>query len=228
MKLSISVDRLTGTRDVTLAVREAVIAGWTGRDHAAVERHISELEAVGVPRPPTTPVYYRVAAARLTHAKTIEVTGPDSSGEIEFVLVGVGGETCVGIGSDHTDRKLETYSVTASKQLCDKPVSKTFWPLAEVVAHWDQLMLRSYATVGGKRALYQEGTVANMLPPGDLIRGYAASAAGLPEGIVMFCGTLPAIGGVRPAEHFDAEIEDPVMHRRIDFGYGVRTLPSLG
>ena len=48
------------------AVRELVIAGWTGKDVAALEKHIRELEAIGVKRPKTTPIFYRVAAALLT------------------------------------------------------------------------------------------------------------------------------------------------------------------
>ncbi|OYX11437.1 MAG: hypothetical protein B7Z15_11810, partial [Rhizobiales bacterium 32-66-8] len=50
----------------TLLIRTAVIAGWTGRDKVALEKHIVELEELGVARPASTPIYYRCAAARLT------------------------------------------------------------------------------------------------------------------------------------------------------------------
>ena len=122
-----------------LSVNQAVIAGWTGRDAVARDRHIAELEAIGIARPASTPIYYRVAARRLTTATSIEVSGPDSSGEVEFVLFGAGGRIFVGAGSDHTDRKVETYSVTVSKQMCDKPVSPVLWALDEVGDHWDQM-----------------------------------------------------------------------------------------
>ena len=36
------------------------------------------------------------------------------------MLIGWQGRIFVGLGSDHTDRKVETYSVTVSKQMCDK------------------------------------------------------------------------------------------------------------
>ena len=68
-------------------VVETVIAGWTGRDAAAVEKHIKELEALGVKRPATTPIFYRVSSARLTIDRRIEVLGESSSGEVEFVLL---------------------------------------------------------------------------------------------------------------------------------------------
>ena len=65
-------------RDV--AIENAVVAGWTGRDATAVEKHIRELEALGVKRPASTPIFYRVSAARLTTDAEIEVVGEDISG----------------------------------------------------------------------------------------------------------------------------------------------------
>ena len=38
---------------------ELVIAGWTGRDEAALRKHIEELAAIGVKPPKTTPIFYR-------------------------------------------------------------------------------------------------------------------------------------------------------------------------
>jgi len=93
-------------------VKELVIAGWTGRDVAALEKHIRELEAIGVKRPKTTPIFYRVAASLLTSADAIEVLGDQSSGEAECVVYSVDGGLFVGIGSDHTDRKAEAVGVS--------------------------------------------------------------------------------------------------------------------
>jgi len=89
---------------LTLSIEQAVIAGWTGRDPVARDKHIAELEAIGIARPATTPIYYRCSARRLTTADIIEVCGADSSGEVEFVLIGWQGRIFVGLGSDHTDR----------------------------------------------------------------------------------------------------------------------------
>ena len=90
---------------LALAIDQAVIAGWTGRDPVARDKHIAELEAIGIARPASTPIYYRVSACRITTADSIEVSGGDSSGEVEFVLIGWQGRIFVGAGSDHTDRK---------------------------------------------------------------------------------------------------------------------------
>ncbi|MCG8507042.1 MAG: DUF2848 domain-containing protein [Sphingomonadales bacterium] len=210
-------------RTATVSVRHAIIAGWTGRDPVAVEKHIKELEELGVPRPASTPIYYRVAASRITTASQIQVTGTESSGETEFVLLKHDGRLWVGVGSDHTDRKVETYNITVSKQMCEKPMAHTFWTLDDVRDHWDRLELRSWTADG---ELYQEGSVAAMRMPDELMTQYAGK--GLPDDAVMFCGTLAAIGGVRPSPQFSFELNDPVLGRKIAHAYEITELPVLG
>jgi hypothetical protein len=211
-----------------VGIDDAIVAGWTGRDAAAVEKHIRELEALGVKRPASTPIFYRVSAARLTTAAEIEVVGTDSGGEVEFVLLQHDGRTWVGTGSDHTDRKVETYGVTISKQMCDKPLAPEFWAFDEVAPHWEELKLRAHVSENGERKLYQEGGVGAMLAPLDLVGRYLGNAGRLPDNTIMFCGTLAARGGVRPTGRFEFEIEDPVLGRKIAHAYSVRTLPILG
>ena len=224
--LALTLHERHGAAPVAMEVREAVIAGWTGRDPVARDKHIAELEALGVPRPASTPIFYRVAAARVTSADRLEASGGASSGEVEFVLFRHAGETYVGVGSDHTDREVETYNITVSKQMCDKPVAPDVWRLADVLAHWDQMILRSYATIDGARHLYQEGTLSGMLPVATLVeRGFGGT---LRDGCVMFGGTFAAKGGIRPAARFDYEIEDPVLKRTIRHGYEIAILPVMG
>ena len=208
-----------------VTVNNMIIAGWTGRDPAAVEHHIKELEAIGVKRPASVPIFYRVSVARLTTASSIQVLGEHSSGEVEFALLQWQDRLWVGTGSDHTDREAETYGVSLSKQMCEKPVAPQFWRFDDVAPHWDRLILRSYATVEGHRALYQEGSVTAILHPEDLISRVGRT---LPNGTIMFCGTFAAHGGVRPADRFDFELEDPVRKKKITHGYDVFTLPVLG
>ena len=69
------------------AIQQLIIAGWTGRDEAALRKHIKELEEIGVKPPKTTPIFYRVSANLFCHAEEIQVSGPDTSGEVEFVLI---------------------------------------------------------------------------------------------------------------------------------------------
>jgi len=225
--LSFTVDAQDTTTPLTLAIDQAVIAGWTGRDPVARDKHIAELEAIGIARPASTPIYYRVSARRLTTEDSIEVSGEDSSGEVEFVLIGWQGRIFVGCGSDHTDRKVEAYGVTVSKQMCDKPVASVLWELEDVIGHWDQMILRSFAWIDGQRVLYQEGKLDGMLPVTDLIkRGFGEK--GLPDGCAMFGGTFAAKGGIRPAKRFEFELEDPILKRVIRGAYDVAEMPVLG
>jgi hypothetical protein len=207
-----------------IPIRQLVIAGWTGRDKAAVEHHIAELEAIGVRRPRTTPCFYRLGANLLTSAAEVEVVGDDSSGEVEFVLIAGADGLYVGVGSDHTDRKVEAYGVTVSKQMCPKPVSAELWRMADVQPHWDQLRLSSHVTRGGERLLYQEGPVSKMLSPLDLIARFPDSPGKLPEGTAMYCGTLAVQGTMGGGELFEIELHDPVLKRSLKHRYAARCL----
>jgi hypothetical protein len=221
--LDVKLVSSAGEASARVPVNQLIVAGWTGRDRAAVEKHIKELEELGVKAPSTTPVYYRVAAARVTTAPAIQVAGGASSGEVEFVLAQWNGDLWVGLGSDHTDRQAETFDVTVSKQMCEKPVASTFWRFADVEAQWDDILMRSYIPGTGERVLYQQGKVSGMIAPRELIAGF--NPKGLPEGAMMFCGTFAAIGGIRPAPRFEAEIEDPRTGRRISLAYDIQELP---
>ncbi|MFZ9679766.1 MAG: DUF2848 family protein, partial [Quisquiliibacterium sp.] len=58
-----------------VSIERLVIAGWTGRDAQAVQHHIDELAAIGVPAPSSVPVYYRVAESLLTQQSQFQVLG---------------------------------------------------------------------------------------------------------------------------------------------------------
>jgi hypothetical protein len=219
---------LAGHGEISFEINQLVIAGWTGRDAATVEHHIAELEAIGVRRPSTVPCFYRVAATLLSTDVAIQVPGTDSSGEVEFVLFATPHGLLVGIGSDHTDRKVESYGVTVSKQMCGKPVGRDLWRFADVQAHWDQLVMRCWrergGERGGERALYQEGSVTKMLAPSDLIERYTAGVT-LPLGTAMFCGTHAVIGEMGFGDAFEVELSDPVRALALRHRYVVAALP---
>jgi len=221
--------RVPGERKLELSkIKNLVVAGWTGRNTAALEAHIKELEAIGVKRPKSVPIFYRVAYSLLTTADSIEVMADKSSGEVEFVLYSLDDGLWVGLGSDHTDRKAETVGVTLSKQLCAKPVGGTLWRYDEVKPHWDKLTLRAFVPGdGGKRRLYQEGPVTNMRSPEELIRLYTGGAI-LARGTAMFCGTFAVHGEISYSGTFDIELEDPVLKRKLTHRYRIVSLPNEG
>ena len=212
---------------VPVEVGNLVIAGWTGRDVAALEDHIEELKSIGVQPPSRVPLYYRVAANLLTQADSIQVLGDDTSGEAEPVLVGTPDRLWVTVGADHTDRKVESYGVAVSKQLCPKVIGRAVWRFEDVEPHWDRLILRSFVEEGGKPVLYQEGTLARIRTPRELIAGWRDGDKRLPPGVAMFCGTIPAIGTIRSAPRFTMELEDPVLGRKIAHAYRIQALPVV-
>lgn len=225
--LSLSLQERSAITQRSVTPERLVIAGWTGRDAAAVEKHIVELELLGVKRPSRTPIFYAGSVSRLTTAAAIEVLGEQTSGEAEYLLLQHNNALWVGVGSDHTDRELEAYGVAASKQICEKPLGSQFWRYDDVAAHWDELKLRSYATINGQRQVYQDGSVAQMLPPSKLITLFTDGQNRLPENTLMFCGTVPVHGGIRSADGFECELEDPVLGRKLRSSYTVKALPIL-
>ncbi|AOB26668.1 MULTISPECIES: DUF2848 domain-containing protein [Bordetella] len=227
MKIAFQVQADGATRTVETEIRNLVVAGWAGRDRAAIEHHIEELAELGVPRPSSVPLYYRIAENQLSQAARVQAVGPDSSGEAETFVFSAGGELYVSLASDHTDRKLEAHSVALSKQVCVKPVASDAWRHADVAEYWDELVLRSYIVENGAEVLYQEGTLASLRTPQDLIAGYTQGQASLPEGTGMTCGTVAAIGGIRASTTFIMELHDPRRQRSLRHRYDVEVLPEI-
>ena len=209
-----------------VAIDTLIVAGWTGRDEAALRHHIVELGALGIRPPSSMPVFYRISTANLTQARRLQVLGPDTSGEVEPVIVSLSDGLWLAVGSDHTDRKAEAVGIALSKQLCSKVLGTALWRLDDVAAHWDRLVIRAFATIEGARILYQEGALAAIRPLSDLL-GRLPGGPELAPGTMMFCGTIGAIGGIRPASRFEMELEDPVRGLTLSHAYDVEALPVV-
>jgi hypothetical protein len=227
MKLSFQLDAGAESKRLDTDIQTLIVAGWSGRDVASIEHHIEEMAVLGVARPSALPLYYRIGHNQLTQEKKIQVVGESSSGEVETFVFAVDGELFVSIASDHTDRKLEAYSVAISKQACPKPVGTTAWRFADVSKHWDDLIIRSYIKEGNATVLYQEGPLASLRTPANLIAGFADGATVLPKGMGMTCGTVGAIGGIRPSTSFTMELFDPHRQRTLSHHYDVDILPEV-
>ena len=208
--------------EVDLSIDHLFVAGWTGRNNEAVDHHIEELRALGISPPSQVPLYYRVSGLLLTQNTTIDVLGAGTSGEVEPLLIQKNGEIWIGLASDHTDRDLEMHSVAASKQACPKPVANELWRLGDVEDHLDSLILRCWIDEGGEWNLYQDGALSNIRPLSELI-----GKSGFGDNAAMLCGTLGAIGGVRPASRYKMELVDPVLDRTIRLNYSVTKLPIV-
>ncbi len=222
----LTFETTTGALDISIDL--LIVAGWTGRDAAKVQHHIDELAEIGVQPPSQVPLYYRVGAGLLTQAPQISVVGPDTSGEAEpFVVSDAAGRLWLGLASDHTDRALETLSVAKSKQVCPKPVAAKIWSFDQVSAHLDELMLTSEIKENDSDdwTPYQSGALTAIRPLRELMRGLPEEK--LPAGAAMLCGTIPAIGGIRPARSFRMSLTDPVLGTTITHEYHVTELPVI-
>ncbi len=208
---------------LAFTARRLLIAGYTGRDPAAVEAHIAELEREGVPRPERVPWVFVANPQLLQTSGAVWAYDDRSSGEAEYVLLIDRDGVFVAIGSDHTDRGLERASIERSKQLYPRTLSAQAWRLDELLPRWDGLRLRSWTVDGGERAPYQDGALAQLIRPEALLD--LAGASGEP-GTVVFSGTLPVLGGsVRAASRFETELSDADGRALASLGYDVRLLP---
>ncbi len=216
MRLSID-----GTERV-FAPEALVVIGYAGRDRAAVEHHIDELAALGVPRPASIPLFMAFSPGLIAQEPSMAVTGANTSGEAEIVVVVDGDEAFVTVGSDHTDRDLEAVHMIASKAVCPKPVAASGWAASAVGDRWEDLWLRSRIDGG---VLYQDGSAAMNRHPLELVA--TIPWAGSPPGcFVAFTGTVPVIGDIRPSDTFSAELSGPGLPP-IKLSYRVETVPEL-
>ena len=189
---TLTFDVLGSDERLELSTYDLVVAGYTGRDEASVQHHIDELAAIGIPAPDSVPSFYELASELVTQEDRIQVSGSNSSGEVEPVLIRLAGRLFLSVGSDHTDRDIERSSVAESKAACPKPVSKTAVALDGLSLDWDAI--DAHSTVDG--AEYQRGRLDALRIPTDVLDLYDARKDGQKRDLVMFCGTLPLIDGV--------------------------------
>jgi len=192
--LNLVVKGKGGTYEFVFPVKRMVNAGYVGRDQEAVKRHIEELKVNGIPAPEEVPTLYPVASY------------------------------LVGVGSDHTDRKLEADSIIKAKQMCPNVMSTTVWPYEEVKSVWDNLEMRSWVVKDGNRILYQETRLEAILTVEDLVSFVKQKVTdGDLESMVIFSGTVAAIGGEMIAgEGFEVELRNPETGESLRCDYQVK------
>ncbi|NKX53674.1 DUF2848 family protein [Arthrobacter mobilis] len=188
--LAFSVDG-TG-EEIVLSGFTAVVAGYTGRDLAAVQHHIDELAAIGVAPPPEIPMFYPMPPELFDTSGRHTGSEHLTSGEVEPVYIRHAGRYFLGIGSDHTDRDLETQDVAASKRACPKPVSRTVIAVDDLAAlSLDECVARCW--VDGDR--YQEGTLSGLRTPKEIVDLFLERTGLGDDDFVCLGGTLPLLDG---------------------------------
>ncbi|MDV6208075.1 DUF2848 family protein [Rhodococcus erythropolis] len=184
-----------------------IVAGYTGRDEAAVRHHIDELAAIGVAPPAQVPMLYTMNSDTTSVAENVEIDGHNTSGEVEPVILRHSGKYFLGVGSDHTDRDLETIDIADSKRACPKPLCSNVIEIPDWESfEWDSCTMRSW--VDGK--LYQEGTLANLRTPTDLLGILAERHSDDGNDLICFAGTLPLLDGeFTPGHRWALELTIP-------------------
>jgi hypothetical protein len=211
---------------MTFTPDRLICCGWVGRDRAALEAHIEELAALGIPRPGRVPIFLNFSPYLVTNDRRVTVVSDKSSGEVEYVLLCRGGKMWVTVGSDQTDRDVETKSIPGSKQMYVKYVADVCWPYEDVQAHWDALILRCWITHRGVRTLYQEAPLASILSPSELLANLPDGRFAANDHVVLFSGTIATTAGLVYGDAYEIELDDPVRKRKITGAYAVTILPQ--
>ena len=220
VELELTVNRLNrGPEKIVFSAKRMFNAGWVGSDRKALQHHINELAAVGVAAPKNIPTLLALGNHLLTRSRHIQVHGPQTSGEVEWVLLWHRGEILVTVGSDHTDRKLESVSVAKSKNMCLNVIAPEAWPYEEVKDHFKRLELHCTVNRGGKESLYQEDRCGAILAPEYWIEDLRQRLGGLEDGLVLFSGTIGTLEGLVAGDGYDFQLHDPVLNRTIRHGY---------
>lgn len=220
--LALTLDDRRGSSPVTFDAERLICCGWVGRDADALQAHIDELAHLGVPPPTRVPIYMNLSCYLLTTHDEVEVVSGTTSGEVEYVLLRRGKTMWVTVGSDQTDRCIETQSIVASKQMCGKYVARRCWAFEEVADHWDRLTLRCWITKDDERMLYQDSPLGSILGPQELLEKAPDGTVDSTAGLVLFSGTIATKSGLIYGDAYELELEDPVLHRTIRGEYRVK------
>ncbi len=217
-----------GSKKLSFEIRKLINVGRSTRDVSGVKKHLNELRKSGVAilEPNKFPIFFPKTTDRITTSNRFEVLpGSKTSGEVEYVLLLDGDNIYVTVGSDHTDRELQKTSVLASKEICYNVFAPKVWRYEDVKEYWDDLIMRSWVEKNGQRQLYQEGKLVKMIRPEKLIEEVKSHVAGNLNGMVIFSGTLPTIGGeLCYSPYFEIELVDEHAGRTIKHAYSVETI----
>jgi 4-hydroxyphenylacetate 3-monooxygenase len=202
--------------------------GFTMRDAEKMQRHLEEVYKHGITelicaRPP---LVMPISPWAVLTDNAIEVQRSRTSGEVEIVtLVDDAGEVYAGVGSDHTDRALETVDIAWSKQVAPNVVAPTVWRWSEVRGHWDDVVMESWVVDDGVRVHYQSASVAEFWTPTEMLAGVRESVVPVPGALILFSGTVVSLDEqLRFGHEWSLRMHDPVLGRTITHDYHVTVL----
>ena len=179
-----------------------LIVGYSGSNIEKIKEHIKELkEHLGVPEPKRIPTIFECSRELLTTEKNIKFIGDMTSGEVEYLIIKHSNEIYIGIGSDHTDRKLESISVPKAKQI----------------------EAESYQNIDRKKVLYQKGKLSEILPVEKII-SELENRVGNIEDSVIFSGTVPLASTFKYGNEFICKIFDKNNNSTLNLNYKINKI----
>ena len=232
---------------IDVDVKKLGCSRHAGRNVESTNEFLDEIRAKGYKIHPAAGICFR-SRYLITNEQAIEVQGPQTSGEVEFVAAVHQGDVFVSVGSDHNDRSLEELSTSMlgkvwdtakSKQMVPAVVAREAWPYADVQAHWDDIVLKSYVTASRQRVSYQEFRLGDLCD----LEHYLGRCSWLREdGSILLGGSgsiLPSVPqhvyqgqsslqDVTFPHDFHFEMFDPVLVRTIAHSYTVLSLEAPG
>ncbi len=237
----------TGPYSIEVEVKKIGCSRHAGRNLESTNEFLNEIRAKGYQIHQAAGICFR-SRYLVTNEQTIEVQGPQTSGEVEFVAAVHEGDVFVSVGSDHNDRSVEelwtamlgkVYDTAKSKQMAPAVVAGEAWPYDDVKGHWDDIVLKSYVTASGQRVPYQEfrlgdlfdlehylGRCSWLREDGSILLGGSGSVLpSVPQHI--YKGQSPLQDVTFPCD-FHFEMFDPVLDRTIAHSYTVLSLEASG
>lgn len=182
------------------------------------------MSKLGVATPSTIPTLYPVSNQLSTYSDSFQVQHHETSGEIEFVLIWANNEMDVTVGCDHTDRKLEAFSVPMSKQACPNILAQEVWKFEDLADHWSQIELTCWIKLGDIEEPYQQGTCGDLMSPKALIENFKQMNIDQ-NGNVFYSGTIGTVGStLRYRDEYVIEMKDPVLDGSITHHYRLEYL----
>ena len=210
--------------ELSFNLNRVLIVGYSGSNTKKIMEHIEELEKeLGVPAPKKIPTIFECSREVLTSEPKISFVGDMTSGEAEYLIIKHLNKIYIGLGSDHTDRKLESISVLKSKQVCPKPFSTKLWLYDDIKEYWNNIRLESYQTINNEEILYQKGTLAEILPVEKII-AELENRVGNIEDSIIFSGTVPLISGFKYGSTFKGKLIDDHKKRSLELKYSINVI----
>jgi len=230
----------------TVNVKKLCLGIGTSRNVEAIRESLRKLSDEGYRI--MEPAYIcKKSRYLVTNEDVIEVQGPHTYGEVEYVVISDKGETLISVGCDHNDMPLcamqteglgKVYDSPKEKQMVPAVIARDAWKYEEVRDHWDKLNVKNTVVANGMIIPYQDYMLEKLFGPeyhfsnhpwlkDDGVILFGGSSETLPSVPANVCNSMSVASSIRnlvfPSE-FRFEIVDPIMNRRIFHSYQVLSL----